>query len=79
MNDANNHSQQYEKISHELSNIVKQLESGSLTLEDSLQQFERGVQCIRQCQQILDQAQQRIQILNNEQLEDYHNDINNSD
>jgi exodeoxyribonuclease VII small subunit len=79
MNDSNNHSQQYEKTSAELSNIVKQLESGSLSLEDSLQQFERGVQCIRQCQQILDQAQQRIQILNNQQLEDYNNDTNDGD
>ena len=39
------------------------LESGELPLEDALNEFERGVQLVRQGQQTLLQAEQRVQIL----------------
>lgn len=42
------------------------LESGELPLEDALNEFERGVQLARLGQQTLQQAEQRVQILLND-------------
>jgi exodeoxyribonuclease VII small subunit len=47
----------------ELQDIVGQLEDGSLPLEDSMQQFERGISLLRNCYQVLEQAEQRIEVL----------------
>jgi exodeoxyribonuclease VII small subunit len=47
----------------ELEQIVQRLEQGELSLEESLRQFERGVELTRGCQKALRQAEQKIQIL----------------
>ncbi len=47
----------------ELEGIVEKLEQGELSLEESLQQFERGVQLTRLCQTALTQAEQKVEIL----------------
>lgn len=47
----------------ELQEIVMQLEKGELPLEDSLKQFEQGISIARKCQDILNQAEQKIEIL----------------
>jgi len=46
-----------------LENIVQQLESGDLPLEKSLELFEEGVKLSRQCQERLNQAERRIEVL----------------
>ncbi len=46
-----------------LQQIVHELEDGSLGLEASLARFEEGVRLLRSCHQILEQAEQRIEIL----------------
>ncbi|WP_127958479.1 exodeoxyribonuclease VII small subunit [Serratia microhaemolytica] len=56
----------FESALHELENIVAHLESGELPLEQALNEFERGVQLARQGQQTLQQAEQRVQILLND-------------
>ena len=53
----------FEKSMIELQDIVSQLEKGDLTLEDSLKQFEKGITLARQCQTILNEAEQKIEIL----------------
>ena len=53
----------FEKSMSELQDIVSQLEKGELTLEDSLQQFEKGITLARKCQEVLNQAEQKIEIL----------------
>lgn len=53
----------FEKALAELEQQVHQLESGELTLEAALQAFESGVKLTRQCQQALDQAEQKVQML----------------
>jgi len=50
----------FEKSLAELESLVKQMETGSLTLEESLQAFERGVKLTRQCQSALQQAELRV-------------------
>ncbi len=47
----------------ELEAIVMQLEKGELSLENSLQQFEKGITLARQCQDALNQAEQKIELL----------------
>ena len=48
----------------ELESIVKKLEDGELTLEQSLGLYERGVQLSRFCHARLEEAERRIEILN---------------
>lgn len=51
----------FEKSIAELETIVSELENGGLSLEQSLQAFERGVVLTRQCQSALQSAEQRVQ------------------
>ena len=53
----------FETALAELEGIVKTLEEGDLSLERSLQLFERGVQLSRYCHQRLEEAERRIEIL----------------
>jgi exodeoxyribonuclease VII small subunit len=53
----------FEKALEELETLVEQLESGDLSLDQSLGQFKRGVELTRHCQGILDEAQQVVQKL----------------
>ena len=48
----------------ELESIVKKLEEGDLALEQSLALYERGVQLSRFCHARLEDAERRIDILN---------------
>ena len=47
----------------ELEVIINKMESGDLSLEDSLKYFEKGVNLHRQCHSALTDAQQRVNIL----------------
>lgn len=46
-----------------LERIVRELERGDLPLEKSLQLFEEGVRLTRECQQRLNEAERRIEVL----------------
>jgi exodeoxyribonuclease VII small subunit len=54
----------FEAAITELETIVKKLEEGDQALEASLQLYERGVQLSRFCHAQLEQAEKRIEILN---------------
>lgn len=47
----------------DLEKIVRELEQGDLSLEESLKLFEDGVKLSRECQERLNQAERRIEIL----------------
>jgi len=53
----------FEAALAELEQIVGRLEQGELPLEESLRQFERGVELTRNCQKALRLAEQKISIL----------------
>ncbi len=53
----------FETALTDLEQLVLRMESGELSLEDSLQAFEQGVALTRQCQQALTKAEQRVQVL----------------
>ena len=54
----------FEAAIAELETIVKKLEDGDLALEKSLELYERGVQLSRFCHTRLEEAEKRIEILN---------------
>ncbi len=53
----------FEKSVEELDAIVQKMESGELSLDESLQLFEQGVKLTRSCQQTLAQAEAKIEKL----------------
>ena len=55
----------------ELEAIVETLEEGDLPLEKALQQFEKGIKLSRDCQAALTAAEQKVQILMQEDLQDF--------
>lgn len=64
---ASNHSDKsgpsFEDSLNELQQIVSDLEDGSLGLEQSMERFEAGMALLRQCYRVLEQAEQKIEIL----------------
>jgi exodeoxyribonuclease VII small subunit len=54
----------FEAAIGELETIVRKLEEGDLALEQSLVLYERGVQLSRFCHARLEEAERRIEILN---------------
>ena len=53
----------FEQSLKELESLVKKMEQGDLSLEDSLSHFERGVELSRACQKALKEAEQKVEIL----------------
>ena len=53
----------FEKALEELEGIVEDLESGELSLENSLKSFEKGIKLARQCQEQLSKAELQVQKL----------------
>ena len=53
----------FEAALEELEALVAKMETGKLSLEDSLAAFERGVNLTRQCQVALDNAKLRVNAL----------------
>lgn len=63
---------QFEQSIEKLELLVKNLESGTLPLEEALSAFQEGVGLVKQCQSLLVQAEQKVEILtkaNQESLE----------
>jgi exodeoxyribonuclease VII small subunit len=52
--------QSYEQARDELADVVRRLEAGGLTLEDSLSLWERGEQLAKVCEQWLEGARARL-------------------
>ena len=51
---------QFEKSLAELDKIVEKMETGELSLEDSLAAFEKGIKLTRECQKALTDAEQKV-------------------
>ena len=59
----------FEQNLQSLELIVNQLEKGDLALEESLKQFEKGIVFAQKCQEMLQQAEQKITLLNGRGLD----------
>lgn len=53
----------FEDALESLNQTVKSMESGDLSLEESLTSFEKGIALVRDCQQSLDKAEQKVEKL----------------
>ena len=56
----------FENAIKELTNIVGQIEQGQIPLQESLEQYERGMSLIKHCRGILQQAEKRIEKISKE-------------
>lgn len=53
----------FEDALERLEKIVEELESGRLTLDDSLARYEEGVKSLKQCYELLRDAEKRVEVL----------------
>ncbi len=53
----------FETSLNELEEIVEQLETSDLTLDETLAKYESGIKIYKQCYQILEKAEKKINIL----------------
>jgi len=53
----------FETALEELEALVERMENGESSLEDSLKDFERGIELTRSCQTALAEAEQKVEIL----------------
>ena len=53
----------FEQALDQLEKLVEKLEAGNLPLEDSLQAFEDGMKLTKLCEQKLNEAQRKIEVL----------------
>lgn len=53
----------FEEALGRLEDIVKKMEAGDMTLEESLKAFEEGIKLARLCSRRLDEAERRVEIL----------------
>ena len=53
----------FEQSIETLEQLVKQMESGQMSLEESLKAYEEGVSLIKSCQDELAKAKQKVQML----------------
>ena len=58
----------YEDAVRELESLVQTMESGQLPLEASLEAYRRGSLLLGHCQRQLDAAEERLRVLDGEQL-----------
>lgn len=76
---ASKKSLDFEKSMQELEKLVTALEQGDLSLEQSLEAFEKGVKLTRECQDRLAAAEQKVQLLTEQQGDLYAEDFDSEE
>ena len=59
----NSKSPSFETAVSELESIVQEMENGQLPLDQALASYQRGTQLLRQCQDLLSNAEQSIRVI----------------
>ncbi|MBI9017855.1 MAG: exodeoxyribonuclease VII small subunit [Phycisphaerae bacterium] len=54
----------FEQSLQTLEEIVAQVEQGKIPLEESIEKYEQGMTLIQNCRKILDQAEKRVEKIN---------------
>lgn len=69
----------FEKSMEELENIVKELEKGNLSLDDTVKKFENGMKIAQNCNSMLEKAEKKISIIleKNGEMEEKKFETNN--
>lgn len=60
----------FETALSDLEALVEKMESGELSLEESLQEFERGMALSEECQKVLKEAELRVKTITDKYLND---------
>ncbi len=60
-------SKNFEAILEELRKLVETLETDEVSLEDSVENFEKGMELIKKAENILTQAQKKIEVIEQSQ------------
>ena len=55
--------EKFEEALEKLEEIVRRMETGDMTLEESLKAFEEGIKLSRLCARKLDEAERRVDLL----------------
>ena len=55
--------EKFEEALGKLEDIVKKMEAGDMSLEESLKAFEEGIKLARLCSRKLDEAERRVEML----------------
>ena len=55
-----NKSIKFEDIMKELDSVVSSLESGELSLEESIEQYKKGIELSNQCRKLLEEAKEQV-------------------
>ena len=61
----------FESALSELETLVQSIESGKLSLEESLSAYQRGMELLKYCQGTLNDAEQRVQVLEAGALDEF--------
>ena len=61
--------EKFEEALDRLEEIVRRMEAGEMTLEESLKAFEEGIKLSRLCMKKLDEADRRVELLLREEGE----------
>ena len=69
----------FETTIAELETLVDEMEHGDISLEDSLEKFERGIELTRTCQKALQEAEQKVQMLVEKKNADTLVDVKNEE
>jgi exodeoxyribonuclease VII small subunit len=59
----------FEEAIEELTDIVSKIEQGQIPLQESLKQYERGMALIKQCREILEKAEKKIEKISESEAE----------
>ena len=57
----------FEEKIQRLETLVESMEAGDLSLDESLKAFETGIKLTRECQQALQEAEQKVEILSQDE------------
>ena len=79
MNKQSKQKPDFEKALSELESLVAKLESGELSLDQSLDCYKRGVELTRHCQSILDEAQKTVELLESANSSNEQSDVGHTD
>ncbi len=68
----------FETAMRELEALVQKMESGDLSLEQSLAAYKRGAELVKSCRTTLTQAQQQVKILEGDMLKTFEAPLDTS-
>ena len=61
----------FEEQIAQLENVVRQLETGSCSLDDSIKLFEEGIKLSKSCHDMLEKAEKKVSVLINGEKQEF--------